>query len=274
MFSVIDLKNMFNLICVREGDEWKMAFRTHLGLFEHTVMPFGLTNAPATFQAYVQDTLRDILDVICVVYLDDILIFSRTQEEHDRHCQMVLEQLRKSRLFANIEKCEFDRAEVEYLGYILGAQGVKMNPKKLQTIMDWPLLSSIKDVQSFLGFSNFYHRFIKNYSHIVSPLHNLTKKHPLRSFFPSMPFQLLKPLNLPLFPLLFSSISIPIFLPLSLQTHQTLPSLGSTSNLPMTTFYTPSPSFPANSPLPKSTMKRMIRNYLPSSNLSGICAHG
>ena len=176
VFSVIDLKNAFNLIRVREGDEWKTAFRTHLGLFEYTVMPFGLTNAPATFQAYVQDTLRDILDVVCVVYLDDILIFSRTQEEHDHHCQMVLERLRKGRLFANIEKCEFDRAEVEYLGYILGAQGVKMNPKKLQTVMDWPLPSSIKDVQSFLGFSNFYRRFIKNYSHIVSPLHNLTKK--------------------------------------------------------------------------------------------------
>lgn len=121
VFSVIDLKNAFNLIRVREGDEWKTAFRTHLGLFEYTVMPFGLTNVPATFQAYVQDTLRNILDIVCVVYLDDILIFSRSQEEHNQHCHMVLERLRKGQLFANIEKCEFDRLEVEYLGYILGA---------------------------------------------------------------------------------------------------------------------------------------------------------
>lgn len=185
VFSVIDLKNAFNLIHVREGDEWKTAFRTHLGLFEYTVMPFGLTNAPATFQAYIQDTLHDILDVVCIVYLDDILIFSRTQEEHDRHCLMVLEQLRKGRLFANAEKCEFDKPEVEYLGYIIGAQGIKMNPKKLQTVMDWPVPLSVKDVQSFLGFSNFYRRFIKNYSRIALPLHNLTKKFPAPFHFSS-----------------------------------------------------------------------------------------
>lgn len=148
-------------------------------------MPFGLTNAPATFQAYVQDMLRDILDIICVVYLDDILIFSRTQEEHNRHCRMVLERLRKGRLFANIEKCDFDKPEVEYLGYILGAQGIKMNPKKLQTVMDWPVPRSIKDVQSFLGFSNFYRCFIKHYSHIASPLHNLTKKSTTPFYFSS-----------------------------------------------------------------------------------------
>ena len=176
VFSVIDLKNAFNLIRIRDGDEWKTAFRTHLGLFEYTVMPFGLTNAPATFQVYVQDVLRDILDIVYVVYLDDILIFSHSQEEHNQHCHMVLERLHNGCLFANIEKCEFDRSNVEYLGYIISAEGIKMNPKKLSTIVDWPLPRSVKEVQSFLGFANFYRHFIKNYSQIAHPLHSLTKK--------------------------------------------------------------------------------------------------
>lgn len=176
VFSVIDLKNAFNLIRIREGDEWKTAFRTHLGLFEYLVMPFGLTNAPATFQAFIQDTLRDLLDIICVVYLDDILIFSRNQEEHDAHVKLVLDRLRAAKLYANPKKCVFDQDEVEYLGYILGKDGLKMNPKKLSTIVDWPEPRSVKDIQSFLGFANFYRRFVEHYAQIVIPLHAHTRK--------------------------------------------------------------------------------------------------
>ncbi|KAJ3476377.1 hypothetical protein NLI96_g11201 [Meripilus lineatus] len=176
VFSVLDLKNAFNLIRVKEGEEWKTAFRTHLGLFEYTVMPMGLTNAPSIFQAFIQDTLRDLLDVICVVYLDDILIFSRTQKDHDHHVAMVLERLQKAGLYANAKKCTFDQSEVEYLGYHLSADGVKMSPKKLDTISEWPVPKSVKDVQSFLGFTNFYRRFIDNYAKIVLPLNTLTHK--------------------------------------------------------------------------------------------------
>lgn len=176
VFSVIDLKNAFNLVRIRDGDEWKTAFRTHLGLFEYLVMPFGLTNAPATFQAFIQDTLRDLLDIICVVYLDDILIFSRSQEEHNAHVKLVLERLRSAKLYANPSKCVFDQDEVEYLGYILGKDGLKMNPKKLSTIVDWPEPRSVKDIQSFLGFANFYRRFIAHYAQIVLPLHAHTRK--------------------------------------------------------------------------------------------------
>ena len=103
-FTLLDLKNAFNLIRIREGDEWKTAFRTHLGLFEYRVMSFGLANAPGVFQGYIQHALRDLLDVVCVVYIDDILIFSRTQEEHDRHVALVLERLRAAGLFANAKK--------------------------------------------------------------------------------------------------------------------------------------------------------------------------
>ena len=153
---------------IKDGDEWKTAFRTHLGLFEYLVMPFGLTNAPATFQAFIQDTLRDLLDIICVVYLDDILIFSRTQEEHDHHVRIILQRLRDANLFANAKKCEFDKDEVEYLSFILGRHGLRMHPKKLSTIIDWPEPTSVKQLQSFLGFANFYRRFIRDHSTIFS----------------------------------------------------------------------------------------------------------
>jgi hypothetical protein len=166
---------------IREGDEWKTAFRTHLGLFEHLVVPYGLTNAPAAWQSFIQDVLRDLLDIICVVYLDNILIFSRNQEEHDRHVTLVLKRLRTANLCANPAKCEFDRSEVEYLGFIISVDGVKMNPKKLETITSWPEPTTAKQVQSFLGFTNFYRCFIHSYSRITLPLTELTRK--------SAPFQ-------------------------------------------------------------------------------------
>ena len=139
-------------------------------------MPMGLTNAPSIFQAFIQDVLRDLLDVTCVVYLDDILIFSQDQGSHNQHVAAVLEHLQNAKLFANAKKCSFDRSAVEYLGYLLGANGVKMSPKKLDTISDWPPPKSVKDVQSFLGFTNFYRRFIDNYAKIILPLNILTRK--------------------------------------------------------------------------------------------------
>ncbi|THH03524.1 hypothetical protein EW146_g10426, partial [Bondarzewia mesenterica] len=128
VFTLIDLVSAYSHLCIKDGDEWKTAFRTPLGLFEHLVVPYGLTNAPASFQAFIQDVLRDILDVVCVVYLDDILIFSRTQDEHDKHVKVVLDQLRNAHLCVNAAKYDWDKPEVEFLGYIIGADGVKMNP--------------------------------------------------------------------------------------------------------------------------------------------------
>ena len=181
-FTVIDLKNAFNLVRVRTSDEWKTVFRTNLGLFEYLVMPFGLTNAPATFQAFIQDTLRDLLDVVCVAYMDDILIFSKGQEQHDHDVSAVLERLRAARLYANAKKCEFDKPCVDYLGFAIGSDGVRMNPKKLDTILSWPAPRSVKDVQSFLGFCNFYRCFISHYSQIALPLVALTQKSTLQPF--------------------------------------------------------------------------------------------
>ena len=176
IFTILDLKSAYSHVRIKEGDEWKTAFRTPLGLFEHLVMPYGLTNAPAAFQSFIQDVLREHLDVFCVAYLDDILIFSRTPEEHEQHVRLILEKLRDAKLYANPRKCDWHKTSVEFLGYIIGADGVSMNPKKLSTITDWPEPETVKDVQSFLGFANFYRRFIPHFSRIVLPLTALTQK--------------------------------------------------------------------------------------------------
>src|SRR5260370_20281650 len=170
----LDLKSAFNLLRIATGDEWKTAFRTNEGLYEYLVMPFGLTNAPAAFQSFIQWVLREFLDINCVIYLDNILIFSKSQEEHDLHVLQILQAIEQNGLLASIDK--FDKDSLEYLGFILGKNGVSMHPSKLSTISDWPIPKSIKELQSFLGFSNFYHHFILHYASIATPLHALTQK--------------------------------------------------------------------------------------------------
>jgi hypothetical protein len=137
-------------------------------------MPFGLTNAPAIFQHMANDIFHDFLDVLTIVYLDDILIYSMTQEEHYLHVRQVLQRLRKYGPFAKLEKCTFDQRHVEFLGYVISQQCISMGPSKVQTILDWQTPTSIRGVQCFLGFANFYRKFIKNYSKIVLPLTELT----------------------------------------------------------------------------------------------------
>jgi len=176
IFSKIDLRSGYNLVRIAEGDEWKTAFRTRYGHFEYLVMPFGLTNAPATFQNLMNDIFREFLDDFAVVYLDDILIFSRSLDEHERHVRLVLERLRDNGLFANPEKCSFHQSEVEYLGYLVSAAGIKMDPKKVSSVVDWAEPSSVPEIQTFLGFANFYRRFIKGFSSIAEPLTRLLKK--------------------------------------------------------------------------------------------------
>jgi hypothetical protein len=176
VYTKIDLRSGYNLVRIAEGEEWKTAFRSRYGHYEYKVMPFGLSSAPATFQNLMNDVLRDFLDDFAVVYLDDILIFSKTLDEHKRHVRLVLERLRANGLFAKPEKCFFHQNEVEYLGFIVSPSGVKMDPKKVSSVLDWPDPSSVHDVQVFLGFANFYRRFIKGYSKIATPLTRLLKK--------------------------------------------------------------------------------------------------
>ena len=162
-----------------------MAFRTHYGSFEWLVMPFGLTNAPASFQRFMNDIFADLLDVCVIIYLDDILIYSDNLAEHKKHVREVLKRLRQHGLYARPDKCDWHKDTVEYLGYILSPDGLTMDKAKIQTILDWPEPRKVKDIQSFLGFANFYRRFIRNYSSITVPLTRLTRKDTPWNFTPA-----------------------------------------------------------------------------------------
>ncbi|QRW23764.1 Transposon Tf2-7 polyprotein [Rhizoctonia solani] len=184
-FSTIDLKSGYNLVRIKEGDEWKTAFKTKYGLFEYLVMPFGLCNAPAAFQHFMNEIFRDILDVYVVVYLDNILIFSESRELHTKHLQEVLKRLQDNACYCNLEKCNFYASEVDYLGVIANGEGVKADPKKITQAVDWATPRSVKGVQEFLGFINFYRRFIHNFSKLAQPLYQLLQKNTLGALIES-----------------------------------------------------------------------------------------
>ncbi len=162
MFSKIDLRSAYNLLRIAKGHEHKTAFRTCYGLFEWLVMPFGLTNAPSAFQHFINDVLSNMVDRFLVIYLDSILIFSPSQSEHDKHVHAVLQRLLEFNLFAKASMCEFDKDEVEFLGFRVLDKGLKPNPAKVETIHNWPQPKTVKHVQSFLRFANFYLRFVPN----------------------------------------------------------------------------------------------------------------
>ena len=175
-FTKLDLKNGFNLIRVKAGDEWKTAFKTRYGLYEYKVMPFGLTNAPSVFQRYVNEVLKEYIERGVVAYIDDILIYSKTEEELVVLMKKVLKKLLDNSLCINAKKCVFHACEVEFVGYTIGQNGVNMSENKVKHILEWEAPSSVHEVQQFLGFANFYRRFIRGYSLICRPLTQLTKK--------------------------------------------------------------------------------------------------
>ncbi|EKD03262.1 retrotransposon nucleocapsid protein [Trichosporon asahii var. asahii CBS 8904] len=176
VYSKIDLRGAYHLLRIAEGDEWKTAFRTKYGAFEYKVMPFGLTNAPASFQHLMNHIFRDMLDISVIVYLDDILIFSQNETEHRGHVREVLRRLRENNLSAKPEKCEFHTDRVEFLGFIVTPDGIEMDPGKVAGVVSWPTPTNLKELQSFLGFINFYRRFIHQFSMVARPLHELTRK--------------------------------------------------------------------------------------------------
>ncbi|KAI2654015.1 Transposon Tf2-9 polyprotein [Labeo rohita] len=174
VFTKLDLRNAYHLVRIRRGDEWKTAFNTSRGHFEYLVMPFGLSNSPGVFQALVNDVLRDMVDRFIYVYLDDILIFSSSLQEHVQHVRRVLQRLLENGLFVKAEKLDFHAQSVPFLGYIVSAEGMRMDPEKVKAVVDWPSPDSRKALQRFLGFANFYRRFIRNFSQLASPLTALT----------------------------------------------------------------------------------------------------
>src|SRR5271168_654575 len=156
IYTTLDLFHSYHLVRITEGDEWKTAFCTRYGSFEWLVMPFGLTNAPAAFQRFMNDIFSDLLDVYVIIYLDDILIFSDDPSQHSAHVREVFRRLRANGLYCRPDKCKFSCDSVEYLGFFLSTDGLTMDPSKVKTILDWPEPRRIKDIQSFLGFANFY----------------------------------------------------------------------------------------------------------------------
>ena len=175
IFTKIDVKNAYYRIGIREGNEWKTAFHTRYGLYEYLVMPFGLTNAPASFQSYIHGVLREYLDIFVIVFLDDILIYSREESQHEQHVRIVLEALLIAGLFAKLSKCLFSVKRVPFLGYVITDTGVEMEMDRISTIVNWPEPESVRKVQTFLGFVNFYQRFIQGFSCIAAPLTEATK---------------------------------------------------------------------------------------------------
>ncbi|GBG85810.1 hypothetical protein CBR_g40620 [Chara braunii] len=175
-FSKIDLKSGYHQIEVHPDDQYKTAFRTRYGHYEFIVMPFGLTNAPATFQRCMNDLFRPWLDRFVVVYLDDILVFSRTLEEHQGHLRQVLEKLREANFKINAKKCEWAKTQVLYLGHVLDGDGIKPEDNKIAAIRDWLTPRTLTELRSFLGVANYYRKFVRNFSTIAAPLRRLLRK--------------------------------------------------------------------------------------------------
>jgi hypothetical protein len=177
-FTKVDVRAAFHRIRVKEGDEWKTAFRTRFGLFEWLVTPFGLAGAPATFQRYINSTLAEFLDIFCSAYMDDVLIYSDgPYEDHMKKVRKVVARLGEAGLRLDIDKCEFAAKEVKYLGFIISAgEGIKVDPDKIAAIRSWEAPVNVKGVRSFLGFANFYREFIEEFSDLSAPLALLTHK--------------------------------------------------------------------------------------------------
>lgn len=176
VFSKIDLKSGYYQIRMKEGDEWKIAFKTKYSLYEWLVMPFGLTNAPSTFMRLMNHVLPIFIGKFVVVYFDDILIYSKTLEEHVDHLHAVLNVLRENKLYANLKKCSFCLESVVFLGFVISSKGISVDEEKVKAIREWPVPQNANEVRSFHGLASFYRRFVKNFSSLAALLNELVKK--------------------------------------------------------------------------------------------------
>ncbi|GJV27933.1 putative reverse transcriptase domain-containing protein [Tanacetum coccineum] len=163
-FSKIDLRSGYHQLRVKEQDISKTAFRTRYGHYEFLVMPFGLTNALAVFMDLMNRVFHEYLDKFVIVFIDDILVYSKTREEHEDHLRIVLEILRQKKLYAKFSKCDFWLGQVAFLGHIVSADGISMDPAKVEAITKWPRPTTVTEVRSFLGLTGYYRRFVEGFS--------------------------------------------------------------------------------------------------------------
>ena len=176
VFSKIDLRSRYHQVRIKDEDIFKTAFRTRYGHYEFVVMPFGLTNAPTVFMCLMNNVMHKYLDKFVVVFIDDILIYSKSKEEQKEHLKTVLRELREHQIFAKFSKCDFFKDKIQYLGHVVIKEGISVDPKKIKAIEYWPVAKDVTDVRSFIGITGYYRRFIEGFSRISNPITSLQKK--------------------------------------------------------------------------------------------------
>jgi hypothetical protein len=176
VFSKIDLRSGYHQLQIKEDDIPKTTFKMRFGHYEFTVLPFGLTNAPGVFMSLMNGVFREYLDKFIQVFIDDILIYSQTTEEHDEHLRLVLQCLREHKLYGKLSKCSFYQSKIHYLGHVISDEGIIVDPAKVEAIMEWPAPTNVPEVHSFMGLAGYYRRFVEGFSKIANPITELQKK--------------------------------------------------------------------------------------------------
>jgi len=177
LFTKMDLRWGYNNVRIKEDNEWKVAFTTHVGSFELVVMFFGMMNSPATFQGMMNEIMRDLINEgKVVVFVDDVLVGTDGEEGHDEIVAEVLKRLEENDLYVKPEKCSWKTSKVNFLGVVMGQGKIEMEKEKVEGVLNWPVPKTVRDVRKFLGLANYYRQFIKNFAALAKPLNMLTRK--------------------------------------------------------------------------------------------------